>query len=165
MGRKHTIGNIAAGLLIALAVVFDGIQALLTVSVFLLPFSVFFTFLSTITFFICFALLGVSYSGRHGATRMLTMIAMTVAELAPVINAIPATTAGVAALILMTRFEDAKKTLSGPPQPSKNVLRQMRLQQTRQARAQIAHEEYLAANDNFQAANDNFEEESERRAA
>lgn len=158
MGRKHTIGNVAAGLLIALAVVFDGIQALLTVSVFLLPFSVFFTFLSIITFFICFALLGVSYSGRHGATRILTMVAMSVAELAPVINALPATTAGVAALILTTRIEDVKKTLSGPPQPSPTTLRRQRLAAARQARA-------LAAQEEQQAANDNVQEVDEQRAA
>lgn len=165
MKKKHTIGTVTAGLMIAFALVFDGIQALLTVSVFLLPFSIFVTFFSVIGFSIWFALLGISYSGRFGAARILTMIATAVAELAPIINALPAITAGVIGLIVLSRFEDMKQSLI-PQGPTAAEVRHARLAQARAIRtAQLREEREQAATARFVAANDTEPEEDERTAA
>lgn len=172
-GKKHTVGNIVAGLMLALAVIFDAVQGLLTVSVLLLPFSLFITFLSTITFSLWFALLGMSYSGRFAVARLLTLIAMTVAELAPVINALPAITAGVVGLIVLSRVEDFQKSLQPAAQePTITDIRRARLQAARRLRSeQIAREQ--ATDDSvrdpelraYPAANDDDDTSEYRRAA
>lgn len=165
MQNKHTVGTVTAGLMIAFALVFDGIQALLTISVFLLPFSLFVTFFSVIGFSIWFALLGMNYSGRFGAARLLTMIATAVAELAPVINALPAITAGVIGLIVLSRFEDMRQSLA-PQGPSAAEVRHARLAQARAIRTtQLREEREQAAAAQFAAAHDDATEEDEQTAA
>lgn len=174
MDKKHTIGNLTAGLMIATAALLDGIQFLLNLTVFLLPLSIFLTICATIMFGLWFALAGVKYD-RAAGRKLLIMIAMTVTELAPVINAIPAISAGVIGMVVQTRLEDLKANAGGKitPQTARAMVRKVRMDQMRQSRAGAAREERLgreearlsAANDNSpQAANDDAAQ-SDRLAA
>lgn len=174
MDRKYTIGNLTAGLMVATAALLDGAQFLLNLTVFLLPLSIFLTFCSTIIFFLWFTLAGVRYD-RGAGRKLLIMLAMTVTELAPVINMIPAISAGVIGMILQTRLEDARTAMGGKitPRTAQAMLRKQRMDQARQKRAAAAREERLgreearlaAANDNApEAANDN-QEAASRTAA
>lgn len=169
MDRKHTIGNLSAGLMIGTAAILDGVQFLLNFTVFLLPLSIFLTFCSTIMFGLWFALAGVKYNQAAGR-KLLIMIAMTVTELAPVINTIPAITAGVIGMIVQTRLEDLRASAGGKitPQTARAMVRKMRMNQLRQGREASARAERLgkedarmvAANENTpSAANDNSPEE------
>lgn len=146
MDKKRTIGNITAGLMIATALLFDGIQALLTMSVFLLPFAYFFTFLGWIIFFLWFAILGVRYAG-DGGRKLLAAFASVIVELTPVISALPGITAGVIGIIVQTRIEDARRT-SGKkvtPRTAMASIRNMKLQQLRKERESGAREGREAA--------------------
>lgn len=101
------ISNINAGFMIATALIFDAVQVLLTISVFLIPLSWLVTGLSITIFGVWFAVLGVNYmSGRKAGIKMLSALTATVGELVPVINALPAFTAGVVMIIISTRLED-----------------------------------------------------------
>lgn len=170
MDKKYTIGNVTAVLMIGTAALFDGIQFLLDLTVFLLPLSMFLTICSTIIFFLWFALAGVRFNQAAGR-KLLIMIAMTVTELAPVINAIPAISAGVIGMVLQTRFEDAKRLAGGTvtPQTARATIRKMRMDELRRTREEAARMERLgheeerlsAANDDApEAANDNQESDS-----
>jgi hypothetical protein len=68
-------------------------------------------FMAATCFFIWFAVLGVNYSGKNGATKMLISLASFIVELIPIIDALPAITFGVAALIVQTRLEDDPRAL------------------------------------------------------
>ena len=168
MEKKHTVGNVTAGLMLAAALLFDGLQFLLTLSVLLLPLSLFLTFLSMTMFFLWFALLGVKYTGSGGGRKLLVMLAASVAELVPVVNALPAVTAGVVGVIVQTRIEDARRQQGGKVTP-RTAMAQARLMRMRQARAQReanAREGREAAQEARHApANDNEPSEGARRAA
>lgn len=166
MDKKHTIGNVSAGFMIVLALLMDALQALFTVSVLLIPLSWLVTFLSLSIFFIWFALAGVKYTGSAGGRKLLTMLAASVAELVPVVNALPATTAGVIGIIVQTRIEDVRKNAGGRITPNTGQayarLRRMQQSRARQDRARAEREEAQQAR--HTPANDN-EAPEERHAA
>lgn len=152
--------------MIVVALLIDGIQFLLSLTVLLLPFSLFFTFLAAAGFGIWFALCGVKYTSG-GGKKLLTGLAATVTELVPVINAIPATSAGVIAIIVQTRIEDARASVGGKvtPRTAMAQARQQRMRASRANRESSAREgreevqnarHSEPANDNApEAANDN----------
>ena len=166
MEQKHTIGNVTAGLMIAVALLMDALQGLFTLLVFLIPLSWFVTILSIIIFFLWFAIMGVKFGAGDGGRKLLTMLAAAVAEFAPLINALPATTAGVIGVIAQTRIEDARRNAGKKVTPNTAIAyaRTRRMQQSR-ARQDAAREEREETQDARHApANDNAPEE-ERMAA
>jgi len=158
MENKQKIGNVTAGLMIATALLVDGVQALLTFSVLLLPLSVLITFMSATMFFLWFALSGVKYTDKGGGKKLLLMLASTIAELVPVINALPATTAGVIGVIVQTRIEDARAGTQGKVTPH-TAMAAARLERMRAARATRADSAREGREESQQArhspANDN----------
>lgn len=112
--------------MLLLAVIADACQFLLTLSVLLIPLSLLFTFLCGVGFALWFFLLG-AYSGKGAEKKALTSLVSVVAEIIPVINAVPAITAGVLINIALTRLDDAHISLA-KPDPRKM------LQATRKAR-------------------------------
>lgn len=114
MTPTKPIGNVTAGLLIGLALLFDGIQFLLTLTVLGALFSWLVTVIAWTIFLIAFALVGENYFQKNMARKMLITGASVVAELIPIINAIPAVTLGVVALIVQNRIEAAKGADGAP---------------------------------------------------
>lgn len=106
---SYRIHTIMAGLMIGLAVLADGIQFLLTLTVIGSIAAIFVSAFVWIVFLIWFAVCGVSYFDRGGAVRGLILISSVITELVPLINALPATTLGVVALIIHSRIEDRKR--------------------------------------------------------
>lgn len=166
MNKEHTIGNVNAGFMIITALLIDGTQFLLTASVVLIPLTWLFTILAFIMFPLWFMLSGVKYGGGKGGRKLLIMLASAVAELAPLINGLPALSAGVIGTVLQTRLEDARRNAGGKvtPKTAQAMVRKMRMQQAVQARQDAARGEreatqqarHTPANDNTPlAANDN----------
>lgn len=159
MEKKRRIGNVTAGLLIVSALLVDGLQGILTVSVFFLPLSVMVTFLATTAFGLWFLLLGVKYVGKDGK-NLLIAFAAVITELAPVINALPATTVGVIGIIVRTRIEDARENLGKKKTPN-TAQAQARLMRMQASRNRVAS----AQSERHPAANGEFEENSRQNAA
>ncbi len=143
MEKKHTIGTFTAGLMVGLAILVDLLQGFFIISVLFLPFSIFLTFLSLSVFFLWFALMGVKYGGGDGGRKLLTMLAMSVVEIAPIINGLPGTTAGVLGIIIQTRIEDARRNRGGKttPRTAAAAVRLERMRRSRQARESAARTE------------------------
>lgn len=114
----HRIGTVTAGLMIGLAVLVDGIQFLLTLTVIGSIVAMLISAFVWITFLIWFALCGVSYFDRGAAVRGGIVIVSAITELVPFINAVPAVTLGVVALIIHSRIEDRKR--NNAPQNNAN---------------------------------------------
>lgn len=164
--KKHKIGNVTAIFMLLLAAIADGLQFLLTLSVLLIPLSLLLTFLCGVGFALWFLILG-AYSGKGAEKKILTSLISSVAELIPLINAVPAITAGVLINIALSRLDDAHISLA-KPDPKKMVAaaRSARMQTARsqlrsraqQGRAETQEERHAPANDNqrqVRAANDN----------
>lgn len=100
--------------MVLLAVFFDGLQDffllfnLIPIVGFILSalFSWLVTIFSTVIFGLWFFLCGVSYTDRKAATKLLIILSSVVVELIPIIDALPAITFGVVALIIVSRIED-----------------------------------------------------------
>lgn len=173
MEKKQTIGNITAIAIVLVAVVLDGIQFLLTLSVFLLPLTLLFAFFGGVGLGVWFFLLG-AYSGRGAEKKALTSLVTVIAEFLPIINVIPAFTAGAVINILLSRFDDLKKEVGADPKKTAALTRLQRMKAAQaQRRAGMAEEReatqgarHGAANDNEPAAaNDNDSAEESREAA
>ena len=188
--KKHKIGNVTAGFMLLLALIADGLQFLLTLAVVLIPLSLLLTFLCGIGFALWFFILG-AYSGKGAEKKALTSLVSMVAEFIPVINAVPAITAGVLINIVLSRLDDAHISLAKPdPKKMLQATRSARLQAARtrlRSRAQEGRDEAqeerhapetgsgrttsASANDNqeipdyLRPANDNADRDSSRRAA
>lgn len=164
--KKHKIGNVTAGFMILLALVVDGLQFLLTLVVILIPLSLLVTFIAGIGFALWFFLLG-AYSGKGAEKKVLTSGVSLVAEFIPVINAIPAITAGVVLNIILSRLDDAHISLA-KPDPRKILLaaRKARMDASRaRLREKGSMERQQAQEDRHAPANDNSEDEEVREAA
>ncbi len=164
MENKKTIGNVTAGLMILLALVGDGLQFLLTLSVLLLPLSVLVTFLFSTSFVLWFLILG-AYSGKGAEKKALTSGVSTVAEFIPIINAVPAITAGVLINIVLSRIDDAKKTIVADPKKAMAMARLQRMQAARAARTNgLRESREQTQQDRHAPANDNNDSEMRNAA-
>jgi hypothetical protein len=124
--KKARIGWITAGLMLGVALLLDAIQALGTLAgtaLGMIPivgigfvglgvvFASYISIFSVCVFGLWFMVKGVSYLDRNGATKLIIVLSSTITELVGFINAIPAITFGVLALILISRAEDGKAGL------------------------------------------------------
>lgn len=107
--NQKVIGPVTSMAIVGVALVFDGLQFLLTLTVVGTVVAWYLSALAWIIFLLWFALLGVSYFGKGAAIRFLTVFASAVAELVPVVNALPALTLGVVALIIQHNIEVRKQ--------------------------------------------------------
>ncbi len=105
----YRVSGVVAGLMVAVAILSDGLQFLLTLTIIGSVVAMVLSALVWVSFALWFALLGVSYFDRGAAMRGLILIGSVIVELVPLINALPATTLGVVALILHARAEDRKR--------------------------------------------------------
>jgi len=157
MEKKHKIGNVTAGMMIAVAALIDIIQGLLTLTVLLLPLSLFFTFLGLGIFFLWFALCGVKFNPANGK-NLLTMLGATAIEIPPFINGLPGLTAAVIGIIVQTRIEDARAAAGGKVTPrtamayarlqKMNQARAARMDSAREGREEVQQARHTPANDN-----------------
>lgn len=132
---NYRIHTITAGLMIGVAVLADGIQFLLTLTVIGSIVAMFVSAFVWIVFLIWFALCGVSYFDRGGATRGLIMLTSAITELIPFINAVPAITLGVVALIIHSRIEDRKQNSTPERKGSDAALVRRAVQDIRRSNA------------------------------
>jgi hypothetical protein len=139
MDKKYTIGNVTAGLMIVLALIVDGLQILLTLTVLLIPLSLLLTFFSVVGFSIWFFLLG-AYKGKGAEKKVLTSLAASVVEIVPVLSAIPAATAGVVINIVLSRMDDLKRRIGDDPKKTVALARLRRMQVARREREAAARQ-------------------------
>ncbi len=139
MDKKYTIGNVTAGLMIVLALIVDGLQILLTLTGFLIPLSLLLTFFSVVGFSVWFFMLG-AYKGKGAEKKVLTSLAASVAEIVPILNAFPATTAGVVINIALSRIDDLKRRIGDDPQKIVALARLRRMQAARREREAAARQ-------------------------
>ncbi len=165
MAKTHTIGNVTAGMMIVLALIVDGLQVLLTMSVLLIPLSLLLTFVAATGFMLWFLILG-AYSGKGAEKKLLTSAVATVAEIIPLVNAIPAVTASVIINILLSRAGDLKQ--QGGLDPKKQAAL-ARLQRMHAARAKRTDSMRASREEDQDArhtpANDNRPSDQAREAA
>ncbi len=109
--KEQRIGILSAIMMVALAFLFDVFQFLATflniVPGLGVALCLYISMLSFSAFFVWFALKGVDYLDRNGAVKLIVIIATTVTELIPLVDALPAITLGVLSLIIITRAEDS----------------------------------------------------------
>lgn len=135
MATEHKIGNASAVAMLSVAVLVDGLQALLTLTVVGSVLAVFITFTAAFGFWLWFTLHGVKYTGNGAGKKVLIGLGSVVAELIPFINAIPATTAGVLGIIIAERAKE--KGSGGHSQDSKKLAAAARLARMKAARSQM----------------------------
>lgn len=155
---QQRIGNVTAGAIIGIALIIDGLQFLLTLTVVGSVIAAAMTFLAGFGFWLWFSILGVKYVGKDGSKKLLIGITSLITELIPVVDALPATTLGVVLIIIQTRIEDAR-TNAGKKVTQRTALAAARAQKMQAARAQRAdtaradreaaqQERHAPANDN-----------------
>lgn len=126
--HKKRITPVVSFFLIAVALMFDGLQFLLLFlnvipvigTVISFVFSWFITFLATTVFLLWFALLGVSYfKGKRAAKRAFAMAASVITELVPLFNSLPVITAWVVTTIVLTNKDSLEEPpATGMPKPA-----------------------------------------------
>lgn len=144
MENKRTIGNVTAGIMIAFALIADGLQFLFTLSVVLIPLSLLLTFFTSTGFILWFFILG-AYRGKGAEKRVLISAISSIIELVPIINAIPAVTAGVIVNIVLSRAKDLEKRIGTDPKKAAALARLRKMQAARAARTSIGRESREAA--------------------
>lgn len=113
--KKQRINIVVAFFMMVVAVLFDLAQFLISFfhvipvagNAIAVVFTWFLSIVSAFSFGLWFALLGVSYFGKNSGKKLAIVLGSTVAELVPIINALPAISLGVFLLILQTKLEDA----------------------------------------------------------
>lgn len=113
--KKPRVGDFTAGLLICFALLCDLIQFVLSF-LHVVPIAgnalafvlvLFVTIIAYISLGLWFALLGINYfTGKKAALKVLTMLATIGIELIPLVDALPAITAGTIVMVLVSRLED-----------------------------------------------------------
>ncbi len=134
---QQRIGNVTAGAIIAIALIIDGLQFLLTLTVVGSIIAAAMTFLAGFGFWLWFSILGVKYMGKEGNKKLLISLTAFITELIPIVDALPATTLGVVLIIIQTRIEDARAN-AGKKVTQRTALAAVRSQKMQAARAQRA---------------------------
>jgi hypothetical protein len=163
--ERHRISNVMAILLIGTAALIDGAQFIVSfIPVIDIVLDWFLAVIAGGIFGMWFALLGVNYfGGRNALAKIGTVVAAVGIELVPVLDALPAITAGVVTLILLTWSEDRaaneqlpqKAAVSAASRRQDQIDRQRAL--TLQRQQEAVNQNQLAANDN-EAGEGQFEE-------
>lgn len=119
--KKQRINIPVAVLLIGTAFLFDAVQDVAffanvvpgigTAVAFIV--SEFIAWLAAAVFFIWFSLLGVRYSDKNFALKLLLSMAAFVVELIPLLDILPAITLDVVVLVVLTRIEDTASSVPG----------------------------------------------------
>ncbi len=115
--KKVRVGNVSAGLLILVAVIMDGLQFLFSFFHMLPWIGNAIAFVVTLViglvasgmFWLFFKMIDPSieyFGGRQAAVKLVAAFGTIVAEVIPLINALPAITAGVITMIIALRIED-----------------------------------------------------------
>lgn len=130
------ISNLVAGLMLGTALIFDGLQALLTFTLIGSVASPLVTFAAVSVFALWFLIYGINYiGGRKAGIKLASTVGATVAELVPLINGLPAITLGVLGVIYASRKEDEENAVAArkaaKKQQAEEQARQMRLMQAR----------------------------------
>lgn len=114
--KKNRIGNLTAILMTTIALIFDVLQAISNLAVFI-PFvgliiavvvSWFITILASIFFFAWYSVQGITLFERHGFRIILLLLSTFIIEIIPFLNIIPAWTAGTIITILLVRHSDKR---------------------------------------------------------
>lgn len=139
------ISNLVAGLMLGTALIFDGLQVLLTLTVVGSVASPLITFAAVSMFALWFLIYGINYiGGRKAGIKLASTVGATVAELVPLINGLPAITLGVLGVIYASRKEDKENAEAAQKAAVKRQeeerVRQIRLMQARM-RAQQAQQD------------------------
>lgn len=151
------IGNVVAGLMLATALTFDGLQFLLTLTVFGSIASPLITFVALCIFALWFLIYGINYiGGRKAGVKLAATMGTVVAEMVPFINGLPAITAGVLGILYASRKEDEENAEI----TRKRAQRQAQAETARQRQLMQARAQAMRV----QAANDNEELEDQRAA-
>jgi len=113
--HKARIGNVNAGLMVGAALLFDLLQFVFSFfhiipvvgNAVALIVAWYIAAFALVVFGVWFALCGVNYfTGKRSAQKLLTAFSAVIIELVPFVNALPAITGGVIAMIIATRIED-----------------------------------------------------------
>lgn len=114
--KKPRVGNFNAGLLIGFAVLCDLTQFVLSF-LHVIPYVgnaiafvlvLYVTIVAYLVLGIWFAICGVNYfTGNKAALKVLTLLASIGIELIPIVDSLPAITAGVITMVIVSRIEDA----------------------------------------------------------
>lgn len=139
------INNVIAGLMLATAATCDGLQILLTLTVFGSIASPLITFVALCVFALWFLIYGINYiGGRRAGLKFAAVAGTAVAELVPFINGLPVTTIGVFAVIYASRKEDEENAeaarLAALQKHAEDEAQSIRLMQAR-LRAQLAQQD------------------------
>lgn len=113
--EKARVGNLSAGFIVGLAIIFDLIQILVSF-LHVIPFvgnaiavvvAWFVAVVALLIFGLWFWWLGVNYfTGKRAGLKLLAVFGTFVIELVPLVDALPAITAGVVLVIIASRVED-----------------------------------------------------------
>lgn len=105
----HRISTTTAFFMIVVAVLLDLIQFVFTLFVITSLLSELVTFFALCVFGVWFAILGVNYfSGKKVGLKLASVFTSAIVELVPLIDGLPAITAGVVGIIVSVRKEDAQ---------------------------------------------------------
>lgn len=147
MAGKQRIGDLTAGLLLVSAALVDLVQFLLDLTVLASIAASLITIVSGFTFWLWFMMLGVKYTGPGAGRKVLLAFASIAVEFVPVVNALPATFAGVLGIIVATRAEDARANAGKKvtPRTAMATARTLRMRASRERRADQARQQRDAA--------------------
>ncbi len=142
MKVQYRINNVTFALILAGALIIDGLGFLLALTVVGSIIGTFMGVLAGIILWITFMLHGVKYSGTAGLKKIAATFGTMVAEMIPMINALPMVTVGAVIVVVQSRGEDREEAKKKEDERKK----QLKLQ-----RIQMARQRALAR----RAANDN----------
>lgn len=108
MNKKYRIEWLEGGMMIGVATIYDALQAFLTFIIIGFLVNWIITIWAWLTFYFWFKFRGVSFLG----TKSVSLNGGALIELIPGLNALPAWTAAVIILIIMTRSEDVLNQIS-----------------------------------------------------
>lgn len=153
-GNVRRIGNFTAALMLIVAFLVDVLQVLLAFLNVIpgagIMFSFFVSVVAGVLFMLWFGLSNVSYSsGKKAVAKFLTTIASMTIEFTGLLSALPMMSVNVAAIIVLSRIEDAE------------AAREKEAAAARRSAIEARREEAAAR----QAANDNAEPSEARRQA
>jgi hypothetical protein len=107
---KHRVGNVAMMLMLMASILLDGVQILLQfIPIIGQIISLLLGVLAAVFFALWFMLLGVNYfSGKKAGVKLAAVFSSVIVEIIPIVDALPAISFGVLAVIMASRSEDKR---------------------------------------------------------